>query len=81
MKTTLDPIHIDVIAEFQSVKAKIIDLFVLLLFSFKYIGGSLESPCWLHLIFCPKILGDGRDLQMVLCHSMNAGSVVGNTMR
>ena len=27
--------------------------------------------------FCPKILGGGRDLQMVLLHSMNVGSVVG----
>ena len=27
--------------------------------------------------FCPKILGGGGDLRMVLCHSMNAGSVVG----
>ena len=26
--------------------------------------------------FCPKILGGTRHLQMVLCHSMNAGSVV-----
>ena len=28
------------------------------------------------LHFCPKILGGGRDLQIVLCHSMNAGGVV-----
>ena len=27
--------------------------------------------------FFPKILGGGRDLQMVLCHSMNTGSVMG----
>ena len=26
---------------------------------------------------CPKILGCGGELQMVLCHSMNAVSVVG----
>ena len=29
------------------------------------------------LAFCLKILGGGRDLQMVLCHYMDAGSVVG----
>ena len=34
------------------------------------VGGSL-------LAFCSKILGGGGDLYMVLCHSMNAGSVVG----
>ena len=28
---------------------------------------------WLIFTFCPKILGDGRDLQIMLCHSMNAG--------
>ena len=27
--------------------------------------------------FAPKILGGGWDLIMLLCHSMNAGSVVG----
>ena len=27
--------------------------------------------------FCPKTLRDGRDLWMVLCHSINAGWVVG----
>ena len=27
--------------------------------------------------FCSKISGGGRDLQMVLCHSMNTGSVMG----
>ena len=27
--------------------------------------------------FSPKILGGGKDLQMVLLHSMNVGSVVG----
>ena len=43
----------------------------------KVIGGSLESPWWLLLGFCSKILGGGGDLQMVLCVSMNAGSVVG----
>ena len=26
------------------------------------IGGSLESPYWLLLDFCPKILGGGGDL-------------------
>ena len=26
---------------------------------------------------CPKILGGGGDIQMVLCHSVNAGCVVG----
>ena len=26
------------------------------------------------LVFCPKILGGGGDLRMVLCHSLNAGS-------
>ena len=29
------------------------------------------------LVFCPNILGVGGDKQMVLCLSMNAGSVVG----
>ena len=28
------------------------------------------------MVFCPKILGGGGDLWKVLCHSMNAGSVV-----
>ena len=41
------------------------------------IGGSLESPSWLFLAFCSKILGGGREPQMVLCQSMNGGSVVG----
>ena len=27
--------------------------------------------------FLPQIFGGGRDLLMVLCHSVNAGSVVG----
>ena len=27
--------------------------------------------------FLPHIFGDGRDLQMVLYHSMNVGSVLG----
>ena len=40
------------------------------------IGGSLESPLWLLLAFCSKILGSGREPQMVLCQSLNAGSVV-----
>ena len=31
-----------------------------------------ESPSWLLLAFYPKILGGRSDLQMVLCHSMNA---------
>ena len=31
--------------------------------------------------FSPKSLGGDRDLQMVLCHSMNSGSVVGILMR
>ena len=29
-------------------------------------GGSLESPWWLLLAFCPKILGGGGDLQIVI---------------
>ena len=32
---------------------------------FFVIGGSLESPYWLLLAFCPKILGGGGDLQMI----------------
>ena len=40
---------------------------------YTFIGGSLESPKWLLLVFYPKILGSGGDLQMVLCHSMNTG--------
>ena len=36
-------------------------------------GGSLESPYWLLLAFCPEILGSGGDLRMILllfygCH-------------
>ena len=36
-------------------------------------GGSLESPYWLLLAFCPEILGGGGDLRMILllfygCH-------------
>ena len=31
---------------------------------------------WLIFTFCPKILGDGRDLQIMLCQFMNAGWVV-----
>ena len=33
-------------------------------------GALLELPWWLLLAFCPKIFGDGGDLQMVLCQSM-----------
>ena len=29
------------------------------------------------LAFCPKVLGGGGDLEMVLCHSVNAGWMVG----
>ena len=32
----------------------------------KLSGGSLESPQWLLLAFCPKILGGGRDLRIVV---------------
>ena len=41
------------------------------------IWGSLESPWWLFLAFCPKNLGDSGDLWIVLCHSLNAGSALG----
>ena len=41
------------------------------------IGGSLESPWWLLLAFCPKNLGGGGDVWLLFYHSMNAGSVVG----
>ena len=37
----------------------------------------VERPKWLLLAICPKILGGGGDLQMVLCHFINAGRVVG----
>ena len=30
------------------------------------IGDSLESPYWLLFDFCPKILGDGGDLHMMV---------------
>ena len=30
------------------------------------IGGLLESPWWLLLAFCSKILGGGRDLHIVI---------------
>ena len=30
------------------------------------IGGSLESPLWLFLAFCPKNLGGGGDLRMMI---------------
>ena len=33
-------------------------------------GGSLESAWWLFLAFCPKILGGGGDLWMVIYHSI-----------
>ena len=36
------------------------------------IGGLLESLWWLLLAFCPKILGGGRDLRMILMLFMNA---------
>ena len=41
-------------------------------------GRSSMSECYkcsleLLVAFCAKILGDGGDLRMVLCHSMNAG--------
>ena len=49
------------------------------LFRKPFVGGSLESPYWLHLAFCPKILGGGGYLGMVLCHSMNAGSLWGQS--
>ena len=39
-------------------------------------GDSLVSPLWLLLCFYPNILGGGRDLWIVLCDSINAGSVV-----
>ena len=44
-----------------------------------FIGGSLESPLWLFMAFCPQILVGFGNLQMVHCHSMNAGSMVGTT--
>ena len=31
-----------------------------------FIGGWLESPYWLLLAFCPKILGGGRDLRIAI---------------
>ena len=37
----------------------------------------LESLQCLLLVSCPKILAGDRDLQVVLCHSMNAGCVAG----
>ena len=37
----------------------------------------VESPQWLLLAFCFKFFSGGGNLRMVLCHSMNAGSVVG----
>ena len=39
--------------------------------------GLLQSTYWLLLAFCRKILGGVSNLSMVLCHSMNAGSMVG----
>ena len=36
-----------------------------------------ESHQWLLLAFCEQILRGCRALRMVLCHSMNAGLVVG----
>ena len=33
----------------------------------------VESPLWLLLAFCSKLLGGSVDLRMVLCHSMNVG--------
>ena len=42
-----------------------------------FIGDSLESPKLLLLAFRPKILRGSGDLQSVLCHSVNAGLVVG----
>ena len=37
-----------------------------ILLEFCFVGGSLESPWWLLLAFCPKILGGGRDLLIVI---------------
>ena len=34
------------------------------------------SPLWLLLFFTRKLLGGGGDLRMILCHSMNTGSVM-----
>ena len=34
-------------------------------FVLEFIGGSLESPQWLPLAFCPRIMGSGGDLQIV----------------
>ena len=44
------------------------------IFSSIFIDGLLDCPWWL-VAFC-LLEGDG-DPQMVLCHFMNAGSVVG----
>ena len=51
----------------------------------RHLKPQLEVTCWWlvsHLsgcfwLFAPKILGDGGGLWMVLCHSINAGSVAG----
>ena len=39
-------------------------------------GGSLDSPKWLLLAHCPKILGVGSKLQIVFLLKMNVASVV-----
>ena len=39
----------------------------------RFLKQLLESPLWLLLPFCPKILGSDWDLRIVLCHHMNAG--------
>ena len=41
------------------------------------IGGTLGSTLWLLLAFCPTVFGGGRNQWMVLCHFMNAASVLG----
>ena len=43
---------------------------------FLIIGGFLESPLWLLLAFCPTFLEADGDLQIVLCNSINVGSLV-----
>ena len=40
--------------------------FLVKLYFLVSIGGSLESPEWLFLVFCPKIVGGGGDLQIVI---------------
>ena len=62
---TFFPLNIVIIATILLINWDSPELLVTFQIHFIF-GGSLESPRWLLLAFCSKILGGGGDLQMIL---------------